>query len=51
MHKVYRYLIKKLQAEKAIEELPEDSLADSLVEILCAGAVLSPQIQLKSVKD
>lgn len=51
MHKVYRYLIKKLQAEKAIEEMPEDSLADSLVEILCNGVVMNPQIQLKSVKD
>jgi hypothetical protein len=42
MHKVYRYLIKKLQAENALEEMPEDTLADSLVEILCRGNVLNP---------
>lgn len=28
MNKVYRYLIKKLVAEKAIEEIPEDQPAD-----------------------
>ena len=29
VHKVYRYLLKKLYSERAIEEMPEDTLADS----------------------
>lgn len=51
MNKVYRYLIKKLVAEKAIEEVPEDSPADSTIEILCKGLPLNPFIQLKSVRE
>ena len=44
MHKVYRYLIKKLQADKIIEESGEDQVADSLVEILCNGVVMNPYV-------
>ena len=51
MNKVYRYLIKKLVSEKAIEDVPEDQPADSVLEITCNGTTLSPFIQLKSVKD
>eukprot|EP00347_Sterkiella_histriomuscorum_P009893 403339469 len=51
VHKVYRYLIKKLYNERAIEELPEDALADSQVEILCNNVVMNPQLQLKYVRD
>ena len=42
MNKVFKYLIKKLQQEKAIEESPEDQQADSIVEIMCNGVVLNP---------
>lgn len=42
VHKVYRYLLRKLYSEKAIEELPEDTLADSQVEILCNNIVMNP---------
>ena len=51
MHKVYKYLIKKLSSEKVIDDLPDDQPADSLVEILCNGTLLNPYILLKSVKE
>jgi len=42
MNKVYKYLIKKLSQEKAIEDIPDDQQADSVVEILCNGVLLNP---------
>ncbi len=51
MHKVYKYLLKKLSAEKVVEDLPDDQFADSVVEILCNGVVLNPYIQLKYVRE
>ena len=51
VHKVYRYLIKKLHSEKVIEDISDDQLADSQVEILCNNQVLNPQMQLKVVKE
>jgi hypothetical protein len=51
MHKVYKYLIKKLSSEKVIDDLPDDQLADSVVEILCNGVVLNPYVQLKYVRE
>ena len=44
MHKVYKYLIKKLSSEKVIEDMPDDQPADSVVEILCSGVVLNPYV-------
>ena len=51
MNKVFKYLIKKLQTDKAIEEIPESQQPDSVVEILCNGALLSPLMQLKNVRQ
>ena len=44
MNKVYKYLIKKLSHEKAIEDVPDDQQAESVVEILCNGHLLNAQI-------
>lgn len=51
LHKVYKYLIKKLQTDHVIEELNDDQQADSFVEILCNGIILNPYIQLKVAKE
>ncbi|CDW83611.1 UNKNOWN [Stylonychia lemnae] len=51
VHKVYRYLLKKLYMDRAIEEMPEDTLADSQVEILCNNKIMNPQLQLKFVRE
>ena len=44
LHKVYKYLIKKLQTDHGIEDLSDESLADQCLEILCNGVVLNPYI-------
>jgi FYVE zinc finger len=51
MNKVYRYLIRKLAVEKAIEAVPEDQQADSVIEISCNGVLLNTFIQLKVVRE
>jgi len=51
LHKVYKYLIKKLSSDHIIEDISEDQVADSVVEILCNGQVLNPYIQLKWAKE
>jgi hypothetical protein len=51
MNKVYRYLNKKLAADKAIPEVPEDKPADLAVQILCNGNLLNPFMQLKVVRE
>lgn len=49
LHKVYRYLYKKLQEAK-VEEYLDDSPIESSIIILCNGAILSTDLQLKHVK-
>jgi hypothetical protein len=51
MNKVFKYLIKKLISEKAIEDVPDEIQADFIVEILCNGVVLNPFMQLKVVRE
>ena len=51
MNKVYIYLIKKLAAEKALEESLLDQPADHFIEILCNGVTLNTFIQLRSVRE
>jgi len=51
MNKVYRYLIKKLVGEKALDEVPEDQPTDQTLEIICNGVTLNPFIQLKLVRE
>ena len=51
MNKVYRYLIRKLASEKAIEQVPDDQQADSVIEISCNGVLLNTFIQLKVVRE
>jgi len=51
MNKVYRYLIRKLALERAIDEVPDDQQADSVIEISCNGFLLNTFIQLKVVKE
>jgi hypothetical protein len=41
MNKVYRYLIRKLALERAIDEVPDDQQADSVIEISCNGFLLN----------
>lgn len=42
MNKVFKYLIKKLVSDRALEEVSEDKQADQVVEILCKDHVLNP---------
>ena len=51
MNKVYRYLIRKLIAEKAIENVGDDQQADLIIEISCNGVLLNTFIQLKEVRE
>lgn len=50
LHKVYRYLFKKLQ-EANVEEYLGDESVENVILILCNGAVLETSMQLKQVKD
>lgn len=51
LHKVYRYLIKKLQEAHVEEYLGSDESVEQAILILCNGAVLDTSMQLKDVKD
>jgi hypothetical protein len=51
MNKVYRYLIRKLVAEKAIDNVGDDQQADLIIEISCNGVLLNTFIQLKEVRE
>jgi len=51
LHKVYKYLFKKLQQDHALEDINEDIAADSQVEILCNNVILNPYVQLKEAKE
>jgi len=51
LHRVYKYLIKKLATDHVVEEISEEQVADTMVEILCNGVVLNPYIQLKWAKE
>ena len=50
LHKVYRYLFKKLQ-EANVEEYLGDESVENAILILCNGAILETSMQLKHVKD
>lgn len=50
LHKVYKYLVKKL-AELIYEDEGNDTPIEQSVIIVCNGEVLSPSLQLKSVKE
>ncbi len=50
LHKVYRYLFKKLQ-EANVEEYLGDESVENAILILCNDAVLETSMQLKHVKD
>jgi len=50
LHKVYRYLIKKLQ-EANVEEYLEGEPVEQAIVILCNGSVLETSMQLRLVKD
>lgn len=51
LHKVYRYLIKKLQEANVQEYMEEDANVEDSIVILCNGAVLETSLQLKHVKN
>ena len=51
LHKVYRYLIKKLQEANVAEYIEEDASVEETIVILCNGAVLETSLQLKHVKN
>lgn len=51
LHKVYKYLFKKLMSDHILEDISEDVPADTQVEILCNGVILNPYIQLKVAKE
>ena len=51
LHKVYRYLIKKLQEANVAEYIEEDASVEETIVILCNGAVLATSLQLKHVKN
>ncbi len=44
VHRVYKYLIKKLSSEHVIEEISDDQVVDSVIEILCNGVFLDPYV-------
>ena len=44
LHKVYKYLIKKLQNDHIIDDNIDEIPAETIVEILCNGIVLDPYI-------
>ena len=50
LHKVYRYLIKKLQ-EANVEDYLDDAPVEQSIVILCNGAVLETSLQLRHVKN
>ena len=50
LHKVYKYLVKKL-AELIFDDENNDTPIDQSVIIVCNGEILSPSLQLKSVKE
>ena len=49
LHKVYRYLFKKLQEANVEEYLNNEPIEQSVI-VLCNGAILSTSLQLKDVK-
>jgi len=44
LHKVYRYLIKKLQEANVAEYIEEDASVEETIVILCNGAVLETSL-------
>ena len=50
LHKVYKYLVKKLEETNYEDESNEAPIEQSVI-IICNGEVLSTSLQLKSVKD
>ena len=50
LHKVYRYLIKKLQ-EANVEDYLDDAPVEDSIVILCNGHILETSLQLRQVKD
>lgn len=50
LHKVYKYLIKKLM-ETQIEDISEELPPENFVVIVCNGVVLNPTMQLKTAYD
>lgn len=50
LHKVYKYLIKKL-IENQCDDITEDGTPESYVVIVCNGTVLDPTIQLKAAHE
>ena len=50
LHKVYRYLIKKLQ-EANVEEYLDDAPVEESIVILCNGFILETSLQLREVKE
>ena len=51
LHKVYRYLIKKLQEGNVEEYLDDDANIEQSIVILCNGAILDSSLQLRHVKE
>lgn len=50
LHKVYRYLVKKLQEANVEDYLDEEPVEQAIV-ILCNGVVLETSMQLRSVRE
>lgn len=50
LHKVYRYLVKKLQEANVEEYLEENISVEKAITILCNGVILDTSVQLRQVK-